>query len=229
MIPSFSFVHDNILFGYTSPIEGTRYKLTLFGNPGFDDASRSFFSIVWDYRKYLRFWFDNHLAIRFSGGYSSGANPQRFFIGGTENWVNRKFATGEVPIEDPEDFAFFTPGLPLRGFDYAEQIGTKYSLLNLELRMPLIRYLLTGPLPLLFQNILGTAFVDVGSAWNDNKQLQFFTKNSSGNTVTKDLLIGTGVGVRLYFLFLWRMDVAWTYNVEKFSAPRYYFSIGLDF
>ncbi|RJP59677.1 MAG: biopolymer transporter Tol [Ignavibacteriales bacterium] len=229
VIPSISFVHDNVLYGYTSPIEGTRYKLTLFGNPGIDDGSRSFYSLLWDYRTYLRFWFDNHFAIRFSGGYSAGANPQRFFIGGTDNWVNRQFATGEVPIEDPEDFAFFTPGLPLRGYDYAQQIGTKYSLLNLELRMPLIRYLLTGPLPLFFQNILGTAFVDVGSAWNNNDQLQFFTKNNEGNTITKDLLIGTGFGFRVYFIFLWRIDVAWSYNVDAFSTPRYYFSIGLDF
>lgn len=229
IIPSFSFIHDNVLYGYTSPIEGTRYKLTLFGNPGFTDAQRSFYSILWDYRTYLRFWFDNHFAIRLSGGYSAGANPQRFFIGGTDNWINREFATGEVPIEEPEDFAFFTPGLPLRGFDYAEQIGTKYSLLNLELRMPLIRYLLTGPLPLFFQNILGTAFIDAGTAWNNNDKLQLFTKNEAGNTVTKDLLIGTGVGFRMYFIFLWRMDIAWSYNVDSFSSPRYYFSIGLDF
>ena len=229
IIPSLSFVHDNTLFGYTSPIEGTRYKFTLFGNPGINDSERSFYSFLWDYRTYLRFWFDNHFAFRFSGGYSGGANPQRFFIGGTDNWINREFATGEVPLEDPEDFAFFTPGLPLRGYDFAEQIGSKYSLLNLELRMPLIRYLVTGPLPIFFQNILGTAFIDVGSAWNDNEKLQFFTKDENGNTVTKDLLIGTGVGFRLYFLFLWKMDIAWKYNVDSFSSPRYYFSIGLDF
>ena len=229
IIPSLSFVHDNTLFGYTSPIEGTRYKFTLFGNPGINDSQRSFYSFLFDYRTYLRFWFDNHFAFRFSGGYSGGANPQRFFIGGTDNWINREFATGDVPIEDPEDFAFFTPGLPLRGYDFAEQIGSKYSLLNLELRMPLIRYLVTGPLPIFFQNILGTAFIDVGSAWNDNEKLQFFAKDENGNTVTKDLLIGTGIGFRLYFLFLWKMDIAWKYNVDSFSSPRYYFSIGLDF
>lgn len=229
IIPTLSFVHDNVLYGYTSPIEGTRYKFTLFGNPGVDDGTKSFYSFTYDYRSYFRFWFDNHFAFRLSGGYSGGANPQRFFIGGTSNWVNREFATGEVPIESPEDFAFFTPGLPLRGYDYAEQIGTKYSLLNLELRMPLIRYLLTGPLPLLFQNILGTAFIDMGTAWNDNDKLQLFGRDADDNLVTKDLLIGTGVGVRLYFIFLWRMDVAWRYNIDSFSEPRYMFSIGLDF
>ncbi|MDZ7766746.1 MAG: hypothetical protein U5K00_20385 [Melioribacteraceae bacterium] len=229
VVPSLSFVHDNVLFGYTSPIEGTRYKFTIFGNPGFDDRTKSFYSFTYDYRTYLRFWFDNHLALRLSGGYSAGANPQRFFIGGTENWVNREFATGEVPLDSPEDFAFLTAGLPLRGYDYAEQIGTKYSLLNIELRMPLIRYLLTGPLPLFFQNILGTAFIDMGTAWNDNEKLQLFGRDADDNLVTNDLLIGTGFGVRLSFLFLWRMDVAWRYDIDSFSEPRYMFSIGLDF
>jgi Tol biopolymer transport system component len=229
LVPAFSFVHDNVMWGYTSPIEGTRYNFTLFGNPGLSKKAQSFYSIVYDYRTYMRFWFDNSFVMRLSGGFSGGANPQRFFIGGTDNWVNRTFATQDIPIESATDFAFLSPALPLRGYDYAEQIGSKYSLLNLELRMPLIRYLVTGPLPILFQNILGVAFIDAGSAWSDSKKLQLFSKNDFGDTVTKDLLIGTGVGIRVYFLFLWRMDVAWKYNVQGFSSPRYYFSIGYDF
>lgn len=229
IIPSVSFVHDNTLWGYTSPIQGSRYNFTLFGNPGFANKGQSFYSLTWDYRKYWRFWFDNSLVFRVSGGYSGGASPQRFFIGGTDYWINRTFATGEVPLDSPADFAFLTPGLPLRGYDYAEKIGAKYSLLNLELRMPLIRYLLTGPLPLLFQNILGVAFVDMGTAWNDNKSLRLFERDVLNNRLTKDLLIGTGVGARMYLMFLWRLDVAWTYDLQKFSVPRYYLSIGLDF
>lgn len=228
-IPSFSFVHDNTMFGYTSPIEGVRYNLTLFGNPGFGKTRQSFISATWDYRKYFRFWFDNSFAIRLSGGYSAGANPQRFFLGGTEGWLNRTFATGDIPLRNAADFAFLTPALPLRGYDYAQQIGTKYSLLNLELRMPLIRYLLTGPLPILFRNILGVAFIDAGTAWHDNKSLRLFKKDKFGSLQTQDLLIGTGFGARLYFIFLWKFDVAWKYNFQGFSEPRYYISIGLDF
>ncbi len=229
IVPSLSFVHDNVMWGYTSPIEGTRYKLSAFGNPGISNSNQSFYSLVWDYRTYMRFWFDNAFVMRLSGGYSGGANPQRFFLGGTDNWINRNFATNDIPVENASDFAFLTPAMPLRGYDYAEQIGSKYSLLNLELRMPLIRYLLTGPLPLFFQNILGTVFIDAGSAWDDTKKLQFFTKDEFDNVVTKDLLIGTGIGLRVYMLFLWRLDVAWKYNIDKFSQPRYYLSIGLDF
>lgn len=229
VIPTVSFVHDNTLWGYTSPIQGTRYKVTLFGNPGISDKRLSFYSLTWDYRKYYRFWYDNSFVFRISGGYSAGASPQRFFVGGTDYWINRSFSTGQIPLNSASDFAFLTPGLPLRGYDYAEKIGSKYSLLNLELRMPLIRYLVTGPLPILFRNILGVAFVDMGTAWYNNETLQLFEKNYRNEIVTKDLLIGTGVGARLYLLFLWRFDVAWTYDMQVFSKPRYYISIGVDF
>jgi outer membrane protein assembly factor BamA len=201
----------------------------MYGNPGISKSEESFASLTWDYRKYFRFFYDNTFVMRLSGGYSSGSNPQNFFLGGTESWINRTFTNNNIPINSASDFVFLTPALPLRGYDYATQLGSKYSLLNLELRMPLIRYLLTGPIPLFFQNILGVAFVDVGSAWSDNKDLKLFKKSSFGKTVTDDLLIGMGTGFRLYFLFLWRFDVAWSYDLDQFSKPKYYISLGLDF
>ncbi len=230
VVPSISFVHDNVLWGYTAPIEGTRYRLSVFGNLGIADPKLSFYSIMGDYRTYLRFFTDHSLAFRFSGGYSDGNNPQRFFIGGIENWINRSFSATEIPIESASDFAFLTAALPLRGYNYSEQIGTRYVLMNIELRFPLIRYLLTGGLPLLFNNIIGVAFIDVGTAWFENKQLSLFKRDELGNLVTDDLLIGTGVGARVFFLyFLLRFDVAWAYNIEGFSKPKFYFSLGADF
>jgi outer membrane protein assembly factor BamA len=178
----------------------------------------------------MRFWTDYSFVFRLSGGYSGGNNPQRFFIGGIENWINRTFATGDIPIESASDFAFLTAALPLRGYNYSEQIGTRYGLVNLELRFPLIRYLVTGALPILFRNILGVAFIDAGTAWTKNEDLQLFKRNINGNVVSNDLLMGTGVGARIFFLyFLMRFDVAWAYNVEGFSKPKFYFSLGADF
>ncbi len=230
LVPSASLVRDNTMWGYYSPIQGERYRLTVFGDPGITRSKQSFYSLTWDYRRYFRFFFDNSFVFRLSGGYSGGSNPQRFFLGGTDNWINRSFATGDIPLDNASDFAFLSPALPMRGFDYAEQIGTKYSLLNMELRLPIIRYLITGGIPLFFQNILGAAFLDVGTAWNDNSDLRLFNKDANGKRITDDLLIGTGYGFRTYFLFfLLRFDVAWAYNVKSFSKPRYYFSIGTDF
>ena len=100
----------------------------------------------------------------------------------------------------------------------------------MELRFPLIRYLVTGALPFLFRNILGVVFIDAGTAWTKDKDLKLFERNENGNIVTKDLLLGTGVGARVFFLyFLMRFDVAWAYNVDGFTKPKFYLSLGADF
>lgn len=230
LVPSLSFVHDNTLWGYTAPIEGTRFRLDTYGNPGIGKKKLSFWTFTGDYRTYFRFFTDYSFAMRFSLGYSSGANAQRFFLGGTENWINRSFATAEIPLESNTDFAFLTVVLPMRGFDYSERIGTKYALMNYELRFPLIRYIIPAGLPVLLNNILGVVFFDAGTAWNQNDNLQLFTRNKNNEIKTKDLLIGTGIGSRLYlFGFILKFDYAWSYTVEKWSKPKFYFSLGLDF
>jgi len=45
-------VHDNVLWGYTSPIDGSRYRFDIYGNPGLSDKRLSFYSILGDYRRY---------------------------------------------------------------------------------------------------------------------------------------------------------------------------------
>jgi len=230
LVPAISFIHDNTLFGYTSPIEGTRYRFDLIGNPGIGNKKLSFYSMLGDYRTYFRFWTDYSFGFRLSGGYSDGQNPQRFFIGGVDNWINRSFANNEIPVNSASDFAFLTAAVPLRGYDYAQEIGTHYALMNAEFRFPFIRYLVTGALPILFSNILGVVFVDAGSAWNSNHELQLISKNNNGQVVSNDLLMGTGVGARVFFLyFLLKFDVAWAYNIQSFSAPKFYISLGADF
>jgi Tol biopolymer transport system component len=230
IVPSLSFVHDNTLWGYTAPIEGTRYRFDSYGNPGLDKKNSSFWTFTADYRTYFRFWTDYGFAMRFSMGYSSGANAQRFFLGGTENWINRSFATTEIPLESNTDFAFLSVVLPMRGFDYSERIGTKYALMNYELRFPLIRYIIPAGVPVFLNNILGVLFFDAGTAWTQNDKLQLFSRNINNEIQTKDLLIGTGVGTRVYlFGFILKFDFAWSYTVEKWSKPKFYFSLGLDF
>lgn len=228
-VPSVGYTYDDVLYGYYSPIQGTRYSFRIFGNPGFTNVKQAFYSAVWDYRKYFRFFYDHSFVFRFSGGYSGGPNPQRFFLGGVENWINRTFATGTIPINSPADFAFLTPALPLRGYNYSEQIGSRYALMNLELRLPVIRYLLTGGLPFLFQNVLGSAFLDMGMAWDDNEKLRLFNKSQTGSLKTDQLLVGMGFGLRTAFIFLWRFDWAWQYDMQGFSRPKFYISMGLDF
>ncbi|MEW5798180.1 MAG: biopolymer transporter Tol [Bacteroidota bacterium] len=230
IIPSFSFVHDNTLWGYTSPNNGSRYNINAMFSPNIGSNAIEFQTYTFDYRTYTKFWRNYSFVMRYSGGVSLGKNAQQFFIGGTDGWINREFENGGIPIDDIEDYAFLSPALPLRGYNYNVKNGTKFALVNYELRYPFIQYLVTGGLPISLGNITGATFLDVGSSWTDEKVWKGFGTDSRGNTVTQDLLIGTGMGVRMFLFGLpLKIDVAWSYTGEGFSIPKYYFSLGGDF
>jgi outer membrane protein assembly factor BamA len=229
VVPIASYVHDNTIFGYTAPVRGTRYNLTMLGTPKIGSTGVSFFSAMADYRTYFKIADDYGFVWRLNAGMSLGKNPQRFYIGGTENWINYTVSNDRFPIEDIKDFAFSTPIMPLRGYDYNARSGSKFALMNAEFRFPLFRYLVFGALPLAFQNIQGVAFLDVGTVWSNNKTLQFF-QNQGDGLRTKDLLIGMGLGTRIFFLYFpLKFDVAWNYDMKSFSQPKYYISMGADF
>jgi len=233
VMPTLSYIHDNALWGYTAPNNGTRYNISAMISPpiGSGDEALNFQTYTLDYRTYEKFWRDYCFVVRWAGGLSMGPNAQRFFIGGTDGWINREFANGGIPIQNVEDYAFLSPALPLRGYDYNTANGTKYGLMNYELRFPLVRYLLTGGVPLSMENITGAAFVDIGSSWTDDRAYRFFVKDTtSGSTVMQDLLVGTGFGARIIMFGLpLKFDVAWAFNGQTFSIPKYYISLGGDF
>jgi len=230
LFPSLSYVHDNILWGMISPRRGSRYNITVHGAPKLGEDSFGFASVLADYRTYTSLGNDYTLALRLTGGSSFGPNPQRFMLGGVEGWINRRFEDNVIPIEDAQDFAFLTPVLPLRGHNYNAMLGSNFALMNFEMRYPLIRYFVGGPLPLMLQNIMGTMFLDVGSAWDDWSEWRGVRRNEFGNLETDDLLIGTGFGARfIIFGMLLRFDMAWNYDLDSWSKPRYYWSLALDF
>jgi len=230
VLPSIAYTHDNSLWGYTAPVIGSRYKISVFGTPKLGSQGLSFVNVMGDYRTYIRLGRNYSIALRLAGGGSFGRNPQKFIIGGVDNWINRTFEGDYIPLENAEDYIFLTAGLPLRGYNYNAAIGSKYGLFNFEFRYPLFAFLQAGPLPIGLQSIGGAVFFDMGSAWNKERDYVAFTKNAAGGTVTRDLLMGMGTGARIFFLaFLVRLDVAWAWNVEGFSQPKYYFSLGADF
>ncbi len=232
LLPSLTYVRDNSIWqgGWFAPNNGSRFYGTLYGTPKMGSNGLEMLSAIGDYRQYLKVAKDFLFAYRLTAGASIGDNAQRFFIGGTEGWINRIFERGDIPIENAEDFVFLTPVFPLRGYNYNSQNGTHFAAVNMEFRFPLVRYLILG-LPIGFQNILGTAFFDAGTAWTDAGKWKAFGIDPDGSTITKDLLMSTGLGTRLIFFgFPLRMDIAWQFRWGGgFSKPIYYFSLGGDF
>ncbi len=227
---SLSYVKDNTLAGYFAPVNGTRYSVTLTLVPKIAQSFLGFETLGFDYRTYLPFLDENVFAVRLSGASSLGPNPQKFFMGGVSNWINRSYATQLIPISSVGDYAFLTPVFPMRGYNYDAQLGTNYFLANIEIRFPLIRYFVPGLIPILLSNIEGVIFTDAGSAFNSFPSYKPFGKDASGNLVTQDLLVGSGFGARVPFLyFVLRFDYAWQYDIEGFHNPTFYFSLGGDF
>ncbi len=192
VLPLVSYVNDNSLWqgAWFGPNNGSRFNFTFYGTPKLGNEGLDIQTFTADYRSYNKLAKELIFAYRLSGGMSTGSNKQNFFIGGTEGWISPRFGNNTIPILNVEDFAFLTPVLPLRGYDYAQQIGTQFAVANLELRFPLLKYLIFGALPIGFANILGTAFLDVGSAWSNSQTWKAFGQHdpNDGSTVIQDLL-----------------------------------------
>lgn len=229
LIPALTYVHDNALWGYTSPSNGTRLNFSVAASPKLSSDGLTFVTATGDYRTYFKLWSNYSYALRFAGGGSFGANPQRFIVGGVDNWINRRFENNLIPINNVEDFIFLTSGIPLRGYNYNARIGTKYLLMNNEFRFPFFGYFTAGPLPVFLQSLTGILFLDMGGAWNSTSDFRGTVRTTDG-VVMKDLLTGMGTGIRVILLgFLVRFDVAWSFNLQSFSPPKYYISLGADY
>ena len=229
-VPTISYVMDDAIMGFWAPKKGTRMNLTLEGSPPIGSNGLAFATVRADIREYIHLGGNYTIALRGSGGMSLGRDPQKFFIGGVDNWFNRFFSDAGWPFQNPEDFAFTRPGWPLRGYAINERNGTQYFVGNAELRFPLLFALQAGPLPALFQGLQGQAFFDIGGAWDENG-MAWSTIGNVRFPAEDPILYSMGFGVRSLALGLpLRFDVAWRHEpTGGFSRPIYLFSLGADF
>ena len=225
-----SYVFDNVLWGYTAPMNGQRFKFTVdAGRDLFHSNGISFYSGGFDYRRYWHVAQGVSMAIRFSGGASFGRTPKQYFLGGTTNWIGTR--TLEPKVYDVENLYFAEVVTPLRGQLYYGISGDRYGLINWEFRFPMVQYFaMKYPLPILLSNISGAVFTDIGSAWFGNRFKGVSTDN--GVTHFRDIKTGFGFGMRinLFGFALLRYDIAWATDFNKVSdRPTHYFSFGADF
>jgi outer membrane protein assembly factor BamA len=136
-----SFVHDNSIWGPTGPLDGSRFRLMLGYTSDVKYSNVNYYSMIGDYRHYLRLGLRTSLAARASLFYNHGKEARRYFAGGS--W-------------------------DLRGYKRFSIRGEKMWLSSIELRYPLIdRFIINFPFfGLGFFNIRGALFADAGSAWD---------------------------------------------------------------
>ena len=232
MLLNAAYKTDTVVWGMTGPVNGGRSNFTFSYSPMVSQRyGLDFWTFRADWRKYIRVRKDFTFAFRFAGGVSGGKHPQRFLLGGMMGWINYQYQRVTQEIWGTDMFYFSSFETPLRGFPYYEMIGTQFFLSNIEIRVPLIRYLILGfPLPLNFQNIRGVVFLDIGSAWNDADATYPFGGRVLGLPRQEDIRAGYGFGARvnLGFLLL-KYDLAWGTDFSTQYKPVHYFTLGAEF
>jgi len=224
-----SWIFDNIVWGYTGPLNGRRTRIDLQAGVNLFDANDiEFYAAELDLRKYWHFGKSYSFALRTSGGFSTGHTPKQYFLGGTTNWIGNR--TRDAKVYEVENLYFADVVTPLRGIPYYDMSGDRYALTNLEFRYPLIDYLAVHfPLSFALSQVQGAIFLDAGSAWFGG---QFKGGTSQGgHSRLQDIKTGFGFGMRANLgIFVLRYDLAWSTNFNTISKKSTsYFSFGADF
>jgi Tol biopolymer transport system component len=227
VLPVTSWVYDNTVYGYTGPIDGFRQNTTLVVSPGWGSKKMDFKTLKMDFRKYYKIGRYYSLAGRLTHGTRRGADKQKFYLGGLQNWI---YGTGETDgvkdnshfrndlldgENDLEDVFFSEFVVPVRGRRYMEQVGSNVALANFEFRFPFL-LALGVPEKFMISNLGSHIFLDIGTAWDKGSEF-------------KESIAGFGWGMKIHMgYFLLRIDSAWDINESGYSKPQYYFSLGTD-
>jgi len=139
---SIAYTRDNSIWGSTGPIEGNRLNVTLGYTTDIQFGNVNYFTIIFDYRRYIRLYKNISFATRFEYLMNEGKESRRWAIGGS--W-------------------------DLRGWPRLGIRGKRAFVASTELRFPLIN-VADIDLPLginyIFPYLRGAAFFDVGNAWD---------------------------------------------------------------
>lgn len=245
------FVFDNTISHGLNQLEGTRFRVRFDHYTGLTNSQDGFDRFYADIRHYLRFGKGIVLAGRLSGGHSFGNAPKQTVMGGMDNWLecqyenrtdnNNPFSSSRV---DNKDIFFLDYATPLRGFNINKLSGTSHLAFNVELRVPIAKYIYDGPIySNFFKNLQLTTFTDVGTAWTGvgpfARKNGFNTSIIGGGqlpfraTVTdfrNPFLIGYGLGARTTILgYFIKYDIGWGLENKEVKAPISYVTLGYDF
>ncbi len=197
--PSLAFVHDSSVYGMFGPVDGSRWRISLARGVAFEQQDISRTTGYVDWRWYRTLFYRNSLALRFGAAGSVGEDPRVFFLGGPTR---------------------------LRGYEWDQIDGTRTWYASAEYRFPLFDYLIFGwPGRWGFSNIGGTAFFDIGQAWNSGVP-QLFVDNK-----LEDAYSDVGFGVYMYMgYFLMSFQFAWPTDMYSFTDDmKFHFYLGPTF
>lgn len=118
-----AFIHDNSLWGPTGPVAGSRAIFILGYTSDIKFSNVNYFSVVADYRYYLRFALTTLFAFRAALFYNEGKEARRYVIGGS--WDLRGYSRFSIRAKQ----IWFT-SLEFR-FPLIDQLNIRFPILSL--------------------------------------------------------------------------------------------------
>jgi outer membrane protein assembly factor BamA len=228
-VAALSYVDDGVIWGIVGPVYGQRYKLTLEKSFKIVDSGYDYTSVELDYRRYFHFGREYNFAFRLATGGSFGDNARKYNLGGTSYWIDPRQSTDDIYSE--QDIYVNKLVVPLRGYKYFQFSGSKYALVNMELRFPFIDYFkMRWPLGMTLTHVKGSVFWDIGAAVDKVEHFRMFDKEKGFPKFgTPKSGIGMSAQANLG-IFVLRYDLAWWTDLHKIAGhPDYYFSFGANY
>lgn len=239
-------IYDNTKVKGLNISQGTRAAVGISTYQRIFDKSYSLATFSGEFKQYTVISGEFIWASRIATQWSFGPNPQLFYLGGVEGYINNRiqdhqglrYRSNQLP-----DFYFTDFATPMRGFIRGARTGRRYIVWNNELRTPLLKYIKRSSMPsALWYNLQLVTFVDIGTAWNRG----FPNRNNTElNTAYYELgnisvqvfnqrspwVASYGLGLRTVVLgYFLRIDAAWGIE-DGYISPKalWTLAIGTDF
>jgi Tol biopolymer transport system component len=222
---SAALVYDAALMGYTSPFAGQRYRFEVSPTVG----SLQFTSATADYRRYL-YLRPFTLAVR--GMHVGRYGRDEHLVGDIYlGWPFLVRGYGRENVADACEPSLET-GSEECDLYFDELRGTRVGVVNLELRVPIIRQLVLGN-TLGLPPIEGFGFFDAGTAWgkrqlNDGTiitAMPTFRRGVEGALDERGVVTSAGVGARVNLFGYFIVEAAYVKPFERSTGWHWQFAM----
>ncbi|MBC7172432.1 MAG: PD40 domain-containing protein, partial [Polyangiaceae bacterium] len=196
-----------------SPSEGRSFGMSLSAADPVLGSQYRIAAMTWSFTRYYELFPHHVLAMRYAGGISGGEVDRRrvFFLGGFP----------DVSIIDGFVDNIVLGGQALRGYAPSSDSGTRYQLYQLEYRLPIYRPQVGyATLPLFLRRIHGSAFFDVGDAYDHR-----FDARELRVAVGAELF----VDFTTWYFLEWKLRVGFAQGLMDGGGSRFYAHLGVPF
>lgn len=201
-----AYVGDFSNFGYTSPMQGGRYRVELAPRYGTDN----FVSVLADYRRYF---FANPVTFAIRGLFAGnfGGNEEQVF---SRESLYYPYYRGFVRGYNYNNLDFAAECKDANCMVYRRLYGTRAALSSVEIRLPLLGTETLGLLNFPYLPVELVGFADAGMAWNAGDRpldLLKFERDS----VERIPVVSVGPAVRLNVLGYLIFEIYYAYPFQR--------------